>query len=78
MIHTMDMYSFPSGHVFNATILAYILYNNFPSIGSKIIILPILVGISRIYLGVHYLSDVIGGMLLGYMLLGSSNWLSKY
>lgn len=78
IIHPMDIYSFPSGHIFNATILAYILYNTFPIVGYKIIILPIMVGLSRIYLGVHYLSDVIGGMLLGYILLSSSNWLSKY
>ena len=31
-----------------------------------------LIGISRIYVGVHYPSDIIGGFLLGYIILISS------
>jgi len=75
--YNIDNYSFPSGHTLNATILAYIIYKKFPQVGYNIIILPIIVGFSRVYLGVHYLSDVISAMLLGYLLC-SSNWLSKY
>ena len=34
-------------------------------------IIPLLVGISRIYLGAHFFSDVFGGALLSSMLLSS-------
>lgn len=76
MIHRImeaNGYSFPSGHSMIAfsfySVLAYILWKNVQSrngkrmlvIGSGMMIL--LIGISRIYLGVHYPSDVLGGFL---------------
>ena len=55
--------------------LTYLLYRSNLNISVKIIILImvlfliLLIGISRIYLGVHYTSDVIGGFLWGSTLL---------
>ena len=65
-------YSFPSGHSMVSTafygLLIYLIYKNvknkylkwFGCIGLSLLILAI--AISRIYLGVHYASDVIGGI----------------
>lgn len=58
---SFDPYSFPSGHTLNAFLLSYILKKN---IRINLGILPYLVGLSRCYLGVHYPSDILGGIIL--------------
>jgi membrane-associated phospholipid phosphatase len=75
-------YSFPSGHAMGSiAFYGFIIYllskskinKNLKIFLSVIIGLTIfLIGISRIYVGVHYPSDVIGGFLLGYIILISS------
>lgn len=74
-IITESGYSFPSGHSMVSAgmygFLAYILWKSKIKNGCKVIgfiglvILTFLIGLSRIYLGVHYTSDVIGGFVLG-------------
>lgn len=84
-------YSFPSGHATIAMafygFLVYVLFRQYKHWKIKanvlfaglIIILGI--GLSRIYLGVHYLSDVWGGYLLGalWLIIGISisEWLKR-
>ena len=74
-ILTLTTYSFPSGHTMMATVfygaLGWFLLSrsgNWPmrlfAISIPLIMTP-LVGFSRIYLGAHYLSDVLGAMAEG-------------
>ncbi|MGG1660801.1 phosphatase PAP2 family protein [Brevibacillus sp. NRS-1366] len=75
-------YSFPSGHSMAAFIffgmLAILLFLFVVSRAAKTVIvllavlLILMVGVSRIYLGVHYPSDVLGGFAAGGVWLGIS------
>lgn len=87
--YTEKNFSFPSGHATTSMALygfcAYLLYRLSKSALARKLILAVAgllilsVGFSRIYLGVHYLSDVLAGFLLGllWVLLGLSvlEWL---
>lgn len=58
-------YSFPSGHTASAFAAAGILLREFRQYRAYIISLASLIAFSRMYLYVHYPSDIIGGILLG-------------
>ncbi|MCX5068072.1 phosphatase PAP2 family protein [Micromonospora lupini] len=75
-------YSFPSGHALNATLAAGVLLLVFlPYVGgwaSRVtlwvaaLLLTVVTGLSRVALGVHFASDVLGGWLLGVAVVAAT------
>lgn len=59
--------SFPSGHTVSAFIIAFVFSYYFPKQRVLFITLASLTGFSRIYCGVHYPSDVLGGVLFAFI-----------
>jgi membrane-associated phospholipid phosphatase len=80
-------YSFPSGHVFSATVIyGFCIYLAFRFIDNAmvkwvvsalLVILILLIGFSRIYLGVHWLSDTLAGYATGFAWLLFCIFLAK-
>jgi undecaprenyl-diphosphatase len=75
-LHDQQSFSFPSGHAFGSIVayglLAYIILDFYhPARRTRQLIYALTavlvasIGVSRIYLGVHYPSDVIGGFAAG-------------
>lgn len=66
LIEKQRDFSFPSGHTASSFAAAVVIYKNIPNaLGISALILAGLIGFSRMYVGVHYFSDVICGIISG-------------
>jgi undecaprenyl-diphosphatase len=85
LIDKLNNFSFPSGHATSAFIfyglLSYLVWKTeIPKpykyiIGSFLILFSLLIGFSRVYLRVHYPSDVLAGICIGFAWLLLTVWL---
>lgn len=64
---SLDYYSFPSGHTTAVFAIATTLALNIPILSVVCFPIALIVGISRLYLGVHYPSDVLAGMAVAIL-----------
>ncbi len=83
----LTSYGFPSGHAMNAVIFYSLLVLLFAYyikekkwkyifVGANVLAI-LLVGISRVMLGVHYVHDVVGGFVFGVGWLMTVRWIVK-
>lgn len=67
-------YSFPSGHSINSMVAAVALFLNNKKIGIPAVIVATLIGISRMYLFVHFPTDVLGGFAIAILVAIGVDW----
>jgi undecaprenyl-diphosphatase len=60
-----DQFSFPSGHTMTAFSIALVVSYFYPGLNGPLYFLAVSIGLSRIVLGMHFLSDVLAGAVLG-------------
>lgn len=61
----LDLYSFPSGHTLHAVSFTIVAVAYYPLLAPWLVSFALLVAVSRLILGLHYLSDVLVGALIG-------------
>lgn len=60
--------SFPSRHTLSAMIIAFISFDIHLYLGIFMLILAVIIGISRIISGLHFISDVVAGSVFAYLI----------
>ena len=68
LLWNSSYHSFPSGHTMSSFAAATVLIYMDKKIGAISLILATIIGFSRLYLYVHYPSDVVIGLLIGVLL----------
>jgi undecaprenyl-diphosphatase len=63
-----DKFSFPSGHTMTAFSVALVVSYFYPGLEAPLFFLAVSIAVSRIVLGMHFLSDVLAGAVLGVAL----------
>jgi undecaprenyl-diphosphatase len=69
--------SFPSGHAATAFAAAVAVALVYPRLGRPLLALAVVIALSRIYLGVHYVLDVAAGTLLGIAVGIAAAWVVR-
>ncbi|NRB41571.1 MAG: phosphatase PAP2 family protein [Pseudomonadales bacterium] len=64
-IEAADKFSLPSGHTAAAAVMMTMTACYYPDFFIVALLWTVLIGLSRVILGVHYLSDIFAGALLG-------------
>ncbi len=67
-------HSFPSGHSINSMVAAVALFLNNKKIGIPAVIIATLIGFSRLYLFVHFPTDVLAGFALAILIAIGVDW----
>jgi undecaprenyl-diphosphatase len=67
LIAAPDKFSFPSGHSIAASALAFTFSWHVPALAPLLLPLAVVVGVSRVRLGVHYPGDVLAGQVIALL-----------
>ena len=76
LVEGLHDYSFPSGHTIASIEAATVILLNNRKMGIPAMLLALLIAFSRLYLYVHYPTDVIASLILGVVIALIANWLA--
>ena len=74
LIAVPSSFSFPSGHSCTSFAAAYALTKGMKKYGGFAYIPAVLIALSRVYVGVHYPSDIVFGAIIGTLLAMAAYW----
>lgn len=77
LVRAPRSFSFPSGHTATSFAAATAIFCNHRKLGSAAYVVAVMIGFSRLYLSVHFLTDVLGGIALGSLCALGGVWLSR-
>lgn len=76
-LYTVHSSSFPAGHAATAFAGALLLAFVMPRVAPYVLGFATLIAASRVYVGVHYPTDVLAGALLGAAVGAAAGWLAR-
>ena len=64
LVHNPSSYSFPSGHTTSACAVAFTVFSQHKKLGKVIIVMAAIMAFTRLYVFVHFPTDIYGGILV--------------
>ena len=64
LVHNPSSYSFPSGHTTSAFAVAFTIFSQHKKLGKVIIVMAAIMAFTRLYVFVHFPTDIYGGILV--------------
>lgn len=78
LIAKPEDFSFPSGHTMSSFAAAVVIFLNNKKYGWAALILATVISFSRLYLYVHYPSDILIGLIIGVLIgIGTVKWIEQ-
>ena len=77
LVHVPSSYSFPSGHTVSAIAVAVTIFLQHKKLGIAALVMAVVMGLTRLYVFVHFPTDVYGGMIVGTAIALFVYWAEK-